>query len=236
MRKFLVVDDNLAFAENLAEIIDDAGVGEAIVADSGARALELIRETRFDAMVTDMRMPKMSGADLIPQVRRIDPGLPVVVVSAFSGDEQLTTVVHLGVLSVLPKPAPIARVLDLIARARRDGVVALVDDDVALADNLAEALRERGFASVIAHSVGEMDQIGGALCAALVDLRLPGGADGAALGRVAELFPQLPQLVITAYRGEVAIPPGVDVFEKPFDTACLLDAVEKLCVTRMAVP
>ena len=229
MRRFLVVDDNLAFAENLAEIIIDAGVGEAEVADSGQRALELITKTCFDAMVTDMRMPKMSGAELIHQARRLDPGLPVVVVTAFSADEQVANAAHEGVLSVLPKPAPIARVLDLIARARRGGVVALVEDDAALADNLAEALRERGFASIIARSMAETERLGGALCVALVDLRVSGGRDGAALALVAERFPKLPLVVVTAYRGEVELPPDLMVFDKPFNTGRLLETIENLC-------
>jgi DNA-binding NtrC family response regulator len=228
MRRILVVDDNLAFAENLAEIIGDAGAGEAVVAESGARALELIQTTRFDAMVTDMRMPRMSGAELIREARRIDPGLAVIVVSAFSGDDQLTTVGHEGVLSVLPKPVPMERVVALVARARRNGVVALVEDDVALADNLAEALRDRGFGSVIAHSLSETERITAVPCAALVDLRVPGGADGAALMLVGERFPDLPVVVVTAFRDRVMLPAGVDVFEKPFDTARLIETVEKI--------
>lgn len=232
MRRFLVVDDNFAFAENLAEIIADAGVGEVQIADSGMRALELIAATRFDAMVTDMRMPKMSGAELIRRARTLDPELPIVVVSAFSADEQLTTVVHEGVLSLLPKPAPIARVLELIGRARRGGVVALVEDDTALADNLAEALRERGFASIIARSLAETERLAGALCVALVDLRVPGGIDGAALARLGERFPDLPRVVVTAYRGEVELPADIEVFEKPFDTSQLLDVVETIARRR----
>jgi DNA-binding NtrC family response regulator len=234
MRSFLVVDDNVAFAENLAEIIGDAGVGDAIVADSGARALELIRVRRFDAMVTDMRMPVMSGAELIHKARAVDPGLPIVVITAFSVDDQLTTAAHEGVLSVLPKPAPIARALELLARARRGGVVAIVEDDVALADNLAETLRDRGFATMLARTVAETEQLGSAPCVAIVDLRVPGGADGAALARVAERFPDVPLLVVTAFRRQVKLPPHVDVFEKPFETARLLDAVENLCVQRAA--
>ena len=229
MRRILVVDDNVPFAENLAEIIGDAGVGEAVVADSGARALELIRSTRFDALVTDMRMPRMTGAELIEEARRVDPGLPVIVISAFSGDQQLTNVVQQGVLSVFPKPAPIDRVVALLGCARRNGVVAIVDDDVALADNLAEALRERGFATVIAHSLPETLRIAVVLCAALVDLRVPGGADGAALAQVEERFPLLPVVVVTAFRDRIELRPGVDVFEKPFDTGLLLDTVERLC-------
>lgn len=137
-------------------------------------------------------------------------------------------VAHQGVLSVLPKPAPIARLLELIGRARRGGVVAVVEDDVALADNVAEALRERGFASVIAHTVDETDRLGGALCAALVDLRLPGGDDGAALARVVARFPDVPLLVVTGLRGEVSVPAHLEVVDKPFDTARLLDAIENL--------
>jgi two-component system, response regulator PdtaR len=232
MRRFLVVDDNLAFAENLAEIIADAGVGEVEIAQSGARALTLIAATRFDAMLTDMRMPKMSGAELIRQARALDPELPVVVVSAFSADEQLTTVVNEGVLSVLPKPVPIARVLDLIGRARRGGVVAVVEDDAALADNLVEALRERGFASIIARSLAETERLAGAMCVALVDLRVPGGGDGAAMALVADRFPDLPLLVVTAYRGQVAVPADVAIFDKPFDTGRLLDAIENICARR----
>lgn len=73
MRSILIVDDNRAFAENLAEIVSDAGVGTAEVADSGQRALELIAGKHFDALVTDMRMPKMNGAELIERARQIDP-------------------------------------------------------------------------------------------------------------------------------------------------------------------
>jgi DNA-binding NtrC family response regulator len=228
MRRILIVDDNRAFAENLAEIVSDADVGTAEVADSGQRALELIAEQRFDTLVTDMRMPKMSGAELIQRARQLDPALPVIVISAFSADEQLTMVANQGVLAVLPKPAPIARLLDIIGRARRGGVVAVIEDDVALAENVAEALRERGFASVIARTVEEADRLGGALCAALVDLRLPGGDTGAALARVAERFPEVPLVVVTGFRGEVSIPAHIEVVDKPFDTARLLETVESL--------
>jgi DNA-binding NtrC family response regulator len=228
MRSILIVDDNRAFAENLAEIVSDAELGTVEVADSGERALELIAGKRFDALVTDMRMPKMNGAELIERARQIDPALPVVVISAFSADEQLTIVAHQGVLSVLPKPAPIARLLQLIGRARRGGVVAVVEDEVAFAENIAEALRERGFASILAHTVEETERLRGALCVALVDLRMPGGVDGAALAWIAERFPDVPVIVVTGLRGEVSLPAHIEVLDKPVDTARLLATIESL--------
>jgi CheY-like chemotaxis protein len=60
--RYLVVDDNAAFADNLAEIIADGG-NEAVVADSGARALELAATTR--SVISDMRMPHMRGAEAV---------------------------------------------------------------------------------------------------------------------------------------------------------------------------
>jgi DNA-binding NtrC family response regulator len=230
MRKILVVDDNVELAENIAEIVADAGVAEAIVADSGVRALGFLRSGQFDAMVTDMRMPGMNGAELIHQARRIDPGLPVVVMSAYSGDEQLTTASYEGVFVVLAKPVPIDRILEAIAKARRGRMAAIVEDDRALADNLAEAMRERGFTTMTAHSMAEAELLRGAPCVALVDVRVPGGQDGAALTCVAAKYPDVPMLVVTAFRDRTPLLPGIAaVFEKPFDTKQLLDAVEKAC-------
>ncbi|HEX8953477.1 MAG TPA: response regulator, partial [Polyangia bacterium] len=159
-RRYLIVDDNVAFAENLAEIIADAGDAEAVVVDSGPRALELVKSQRFDALVSDMRMPIMNGAELVHRIRSADPELPAVVVTAYTADNELEAARQEGVLGVLPKPVPVPRLLDLLSSARRNGIVALVEDDVELADNLSEALRMHGFASVTAHSVIETERLG----------------------------------------------------------------------------
>ncbi|HUJ29000.1 MAG TPA: response regulator [Myxococcales bacterium] len=227
MRTHLFVDDNVAFAENLAEIIRDDG-DEVVVAESGAQALELARDTRFDALVTDMRMPVMSGAKLVHEIRRVDPGLPAIVVTAYTGETDLLAAREEGLLAVLPKPVPIERLAALLKVARRNGLVALVEDDHALADNLAEALRDRGFSAVMAHSVAEADRLGGVRpFAALVDLRMPDGPDGAALQTLTARMPGLPVLVMSGFPEAVQAVHAPSVFEKPFDTPSLLQAVER---------
>jgi two-component system, response regulator PdtaR len=228
MRRVLLLDDNEAFAENLAEIIVDSG-DEAVVATTGARALALAEQSRFDALISDMRMPIMSGAEVVHRVRRIDPGLPAIVVTAYTADTDLYAARQEGLLAILPKPVPVPRLLELIRGARRDGLVALVEDDRSMADNLTEALRGHGFAAVTATSVLETERLGDVHpFAALVDLRLPGGPDGEAMRRLAARFPGLPMLVITAHSHE---PPPVahrGLFTKPFDTAELMRAVAEL--------
>src|SRR5262249_23630864 len=154
MRRYLVVDDNLAFAENLAEILRDVG-DEVSLASSGVQALQLAQKERFDAVLTDMRMPMMGGAQLVHELRKSDPGIPAVVATAYTGDDDLATARHEGLLAVLSKPIPMQRLLELLEAARRDGLVVLVEDDHALSDNLCEALRLRGLTAVTAGSVLE---------------------------------------------------------------------------------
>jgi CheY-like chemotaxis protein len=226
MRRYLIVDDNVAFAENIAEIIGDAGDAEAMIAESGARAVALAKSHTFDVLVSDMRMPLMNGAQLVHSIRRVDPGLPAILVTAYTGDEALAVARAEGLLAILPKPVPVRRLIDLLGRARRDAVVAIVEDDVAMADNLTEALRGRGFTAVTARSVTDTERLGSLRpFTALVDLRLPGGGDGEAMRRLAAKYPGLPMFVTTAYHVEPPLP-YVARFTKPFDTGALLDAVE----------
>jgi DNA-binding NtrC family response regulator len=72
------------------------------------------------------------------------------------------------------------------------------------------------------------DQICGAPFAALVDVRMPGAPDGEALRRMAAAFPQLPMIVITAFAERAPAVAHRGVFEKPFDTAQLLSALEQI--------
>ncbi len=227
MRRYLIVDDNREFAENLAEILRDAG-DEVAIAESGQEALALAQGTRFDALLTDMRMPLMGGAELVHEIRRLDPGAAAMVITAHVGDDAIDAARREGLLAVLPKPVAVGRLLDLLAVARRDGLVAVVEDDPRMSDNLCEALRGRGFAAVTAASVLETERLGPVepFCA-LVDLRVPGGADGEAMRRLRERFPGLPMIVVTGI-SEVPELPHEGYFTKPFDTAELLSAVERL--------
>jgi CheY-like chemotaxis protein len=235
MRKYLLLDDNAAFAENLAEILRDGG-DEATVVTEGARALELARSHVFDVLLTDMKMPGMSGAAAVHRIRQVDPGLAAVVITAYPGEDDLETARREGLLAVLPKPVPIPTLVSLLSEARRDGLVALVEDDLALSDNLTEVLRARGFSCVTARSVLDTEQLASVRpFVALVDLRLPGGPDGEALRRLRERFPDLPVFVMTAFPEALpamAMPEHTDVFSKPFDTAGLLDVLERVHAER----
>jgi len=225
-RHYLIVDDNRAFADNVAEIVRDLG-DDVSVAEGGARALELARRRRYHALVTDMRMPVMGGAELVRQIRLVDPALPAIVVTAHVADRELAQARSEGLLAVLPKPVPIGDLLDLLGSARRDGLVAIVEDDERLSENLVESLRGRGFAAVSAASVLETEQLAALRpFVALADLRVPGGPAGEAMRRLAARYPGIPILVMTGH-DDAPPEPCQGVFRKPFRTEELLAAIER---------
>jgi len=231
VRSYLVVDDNLDFAENVAEILRDRG-DEVVVATTGREALERAAGHSFDAVLTDMRMPGLGGADVVREIRKIDPGVPVLAITAHAGDDALEAARREGLLAVLPKPVNVGRLLELLAAARRDGLVVVVEDDARFSENLCEVLRTRGFAAVTAASVIETERLGPVqpFCA-LVDLRLPGGPDGEAMRRIAERFPGLPMFLVTALETPAPLP-SEQRFVKPFETGALLAAVERVHLLR----
>jgi DNA-binding NtrC family response regulator len=204
------------------------------VAQNGRDAAAMVRTRRFDAILTDMRMPLMSGAELVHEIRRVDPGAPALVITAHAGDDALEAARREGLLAVLGKPLEVPRLLALLGAAQRNGLVAVVEDDAKLSDNLCEALRMHGFAAVTAASVLETERLGPVqpFCA-LVDLRLPGGPAGEAMRRLGARFPGLPMIVVTGYPDAPPLPADA-VFTKPFDTRALLGAVERLHGARTA--
>jgi len=226
-RHYLLVDDNEAFTENLSEILRDTGA-MVDVAHGGVKALEFVRSRHYDALVTDLRMPGMNGAELLCELRKIDGGLPAVLLSAY-GEEGLITIARRdGLLAVLTKPQQLPRLLQLLESARRDGAVLLVEDDVALADNLAEALAERGLTPVTATSLEELGTISARPFAVLVDLKLPDASFGESVQRVHERWPGIPTIVMTAFGRDERLASAAECFHKPFDTAALLGRIEAL--------
>jgi len=155
-RRYLLVDDNREFAENMAEILTDEGADVTRAVD-GPSALSALDHGPFDVMITDMRMPGVTGAELLKLVRVRDPGLPVVVVSAYTRDEQLEEAHRLGLLAFMVKTGSPAKLLELLKRARRDAVVLAVCDDEARIERAREALAMVGITVCTVKCSGDLE-------------------------------------------------------------------------------
>jgi CheY-like chemotaxis protein len=100
----LVVDDSRLSREAAARVLAAAGY-HPVTAEDGWEAWEMIGERRFDAVVTDLEMPRVDGFELIGRIRR-DPtlrGLPIIVLSSRTSQATRERAVRAGADVVLPK-------------------------------------------------------------------------------------------------------------------------------------
>ena len=99
----LVVDDNVEHAEDLAEVLALEGL-DVDYAAGGRAAIERLAARHYDLVVTDMRMPEVSGLDLLSHVKSTRPSAPVVVMTAFTREERLDEARARGAVAVFEKP------------------------------------------------------------------------------------------------------------------------------------
>jgi DNA-binding response OmpR family regulator len=111
--RVLLVDDSEEFLHILAWAMAESGF-EVVTAETGDAALEELVSGGFDAMVIDLRLPDMSGADVIEQSRNLGLGLPTVVVSGYAGCLDASRFRDLGVECVLPKPIRMATLIEKV--------------------------------------------------------------------------------------------------------------------------
>jgi two-component system chemotaxis sensor kinase CheA len=105
-RSVLLADDSITVRTQIRRVLEGGGYLVTAAVD-GQDALERLRQGRFDALVSDVEMPNLTGLELVTAVRR-DPalaGLPVVLVTTLTSDEDRKRGFEAGASAYLPKPA-----------------------------------------------------------------------------------------------------------------------------------
>jgi two-component system NtrC family response regulator len=114
--RLLVVDDDPSQRTMLAGFFRELGA-DVEEADNGAAALELVRRTGFDAVVTDLRMPEMDGGELLGRVKELDPETGVVLVTAYGTVAGAVECLKRGADDYLLKPLELDEVEHVVRRA-----------------------------------------------------------------------------------------------------------------------
>jgi DNA-binding NtrC family response regulator len=102
--KILVVDDEQSMCQFLALMLRREGYLVTAV-NRGQEALDLLREEEFDVVVTDIKMPEMDGLEVLTNVKKLDPGLPVIILTAFASQRSAIEAVNRGAFQYLEKNA-----------------------------------------------------------------------------------------------------------------------------------
>lgn len=153
MTRILVVDDEAGIRATVAANLELAGF-EVVEAEDARRAIETLeRDARFDLLLSDIRMPGMSGVELFQHVKKTRPDLPVILMTAFALENQIAEAIASGVFTVLTKPFEVDAAVSTLRRASEKPLVLVVDGSertsAAIAASLATAgLRARGLSDV----------------------------------------------------------------------------------------
>ena len=103
LRRILVVDDD-AGQRSLLESFLSGQNFDVVAVDSGRKALEVLDRQRMDLMISDVRMPGMSGLEMFRLARQKHPALPVLLVTAYADIRDAVAAMRDGALNYLPKP------------------------------------------------------------------------------------------------------------------------------------
>lgn len=106
MKKILLVDDHRIVRDGLRNLIEmESDLQVSGEASSGAEAIQLVRENKFDAIVLDISMPDKNGVDTLNELSHLSPNLPVLVLSGYSEDQYALNLMRNGCKGYLSKNA-----------------------------------------------------------------------------------------------------------------------------------
>ena len=103
METVLIVDDEKNYPLILSEVLNEEGY-ETLTANSGKEALEKLKKSDVDLVLTDMKMPSMDGIELLEKIKAVDPQLPVIMMTAYGTVEKAVEAMQKGAYNYILKP------------------------------------------------------------------------------------------------------------------------------------
>ncbi|UCG79496.1 MAG: diguanylate cyclase [Nitrospirota bacterium] len=101
--KILVVDDEASLRAILDQVLSDEGY-DVVTASSGEGALEMFSKDTFSVVITDIKMPGMSGIDLLKEIKDIDSDTQVIIMTSHASVDSAVNAIRLGAYDYLIKP------------------------------------------------------------------------------------------------------------------------------------
>ena len=238
--RILIVDDDRRMTRTLADILSISG-HTAVVANTGVEALEKARTQIFDCVLTDVRMPEMDGVEFHRQLRLIQPGLPVVLMTAYAADETIRKGLAEGVVGVFDKPLDINNLLGFLTSLAKNCTIVIVDDDPAFCKTLGDILHQRGFkVEQVTDPHTDVEKMASIAQVILLDMKLNSISGLDVLKEIRKRYPSLPVLLVSGYREEMAetIRAALDInayacLYKPVEIPALLQTLAQLQLERL---
>ena len=232
--KIMVVDDDEGVRITLDGIIDDEGY-DVIGAEDGTKAIELAKETPFDLILMDIKMPGINGVETYREIKKISPQSVVAMMTGFYVEDLIKEALDEGAYAVIYKPFTVEGVMDIVQAVLKTVMVLVVDDLATQRQTLRAILEENDYA------VAEADNGKEAIAMAterhygvvLMDMQMPGIAGITAFEEIRKIDPLVKVVFLTGYTlGESAmealLASAYTVLTKPVDPDDLLALIKSI--------
>lgn len=152
--RVLVVDDETSVRTLLSEVLQGQGY-EVVSASSGEEAVELAKKSPFEIVITDMRMPGISGVEVIQHVKNLNNDCCIIVITAYASVESAVEAIRRGAYDYITKPFNIATMRIIVDRAAerqrllKDARQKDKFEQLAILDTLTDLFNKRYFEEVL---------------------------------------------------------------------------------------
>ena len=117
--RILVIDDDPVIGNLFKEALEGAG-HTVVTADNGAEGLRYVERLDFDLIFLGLKMPEIDGAELLRQIRKLRPGVPVTIVTGYPDSEIMMRALKQGPFAVMRKPSGVPDITAAVNHARRE--------------------------------------------------------------------------------------------------------------------
>jgi len=137
METILIVEDKDSMAQMLKQTLELEGY-KVIIAGDGAEGIKRIKDSKMDAVITDLKLPRKDGLEVLKASKEENPLIPVIVMTAFGSIETAVTAMKLGAYDFITKPLDTDHLLMLIRRSLENQ--RLITENMLLKDKLSHQL------------------------------------------------------------------------------------------------
>lgn len=109
----LYVEDEIDLKEVTENFLSNI-IGNVVALDNGLDALNRFNEEKFDVIITDINMPKLNGVELIKEIKKINPNIPIIVTTAYNNEQQLEELYSAGMDEYIMKPIDLMQLVEKI--------------------------------------------------------------------------------------------------------------------------
>lgn len=118
--RLLIIDDEAELREVMIAILEDSAT-EIRQAANGSEALELLQTEKFDAVLSDERMPKKTGLEVLKWMREHNISIPFIIHTGYGQKEMVQEAQRLGVFAFIDKPWNERQLIQTVERALESG-------------------------------------------------------------------------------------------------------------------